>query len=318
MADVSDFLLLMYLGNDLPGAVRVEAAEGGLPARMSETLDAARRREGRRKISFSLSGVQLKFSVRERDGEYVIPEPGELGDWIVKLPSDVYQEMPANEYAMMTWASSVGISVPEHRLIDLSQLKGLPDDLVNPGELGFAVRRFDRTQAGRVHQEDFAQVLDAIPSAKDRGSQDDIGRVLMQECPEADFWEYLKRLVFCVVAGNTDEHLKNWSLQYPGGHSARLSPAYDLVAVTAYPRFRRDTLTLSIASLNDTQLLRSAQFRIFAERLGADGDKATSVVQETADQLRRSWPDVSNDARTPEFVRQHIGERIARLPLMAE
>lgn len=311
----SDFLLLMYLGNDLPGAVRVQA-EGKLPARMTEVLDAARLREGRRKISFSLSGMQLKFSMCEKDGMYSFPEPGELGDWIVKLPSDVYPEMPANEYGMMTWASMAGISVPEHRLEDMERLKGLPEDVIDVGKMAFAVRRFDRTPTGRVHQEDFAQVLDVIPAAKDRGTQESVGRVIAQECPEDDFWEYLRRLVFCVVAGNTDEHLKNWSLRYPDTHAARISPAYDLVAVTAYQRFRRDKLTLSIAGLDDTEILRIAHFQNFAESLGVDGGKALSVVEDTLDKLRATWPIVSSDPRVPEYVRTHIDHRIEHLELM--
>jgi serine/threonine-protein kinase HipA len=109
--------------------------------------------------------------------------------------------MPANEYAMMTWASMAGINVPEHLLVSAERLDGLPEGVIGEGEPAYAVRRFDRSPAGRVHQEDFAQILDAIPAAKDRGSQDLIGRVILDECPEDDFAEYLRRLTFCVIAG---------------------------------------------------------------------------------------------------------------------
>lgn len=39
------------------------------------------------KKHFSLAGVQMKFSMREKDGRYQIAESGALGDWIIKTPS---------------------------------------------------------------------------------------------------------------------------------------------------------------------------------------------------------------------------------------
>lgn len=312
---VSDFLLLIYLGEDLPGAVRVRA-DGELSAEMAEALEAADTRKERRKMSFSLSGMQLKFSMLEVGDGFVLPEPGQFGDWIVKLPSDVYPSMPANEHAMMTWASSIGIDVPDHRLVPAERLQGLPDGLIDGNDLAYAVRRFDRTPMGRVHQEDFAQILDAIPAAKDRGSQELIGRVLLDECPPADFQEYIRRLVFCVVCGNTDEHLKNWTLRYPDTRSARLAPAYDLAAVTSYPRFRNDRLTLPIADLDETRLLEERHFRKFAEALGADMNETAAIVRETVERLRRTWAIISDDPQTPDFVREHVGGRVGYLPLM--
>ncbi len=314
-SDISDFLLLLYLGHDLPGAVRIEA-DSALPSQMAEVLEIAATAGKKNEISFSLSGMQLKFSMLQSADEFALPHAGEFGDWIVKLPSDVYPDMPANEQSMMTWASEIGIEVPDHRLVTAEQLHGLPDGLIGEGDLAFAVRRFDRTHAGRVHQEDFAQVLDAIPAAKDRGSHELIGRVLLDECPATDFHEYVKRLVFCIVSGNTDEHLKNWSLQYADTRSARLSPAYDLEAVTSYSRFRNDRLTLPIAGLDETRLLEVRHFKKFAETLGADVDETTTIVRDAVRQLRNTWPQVSDDPYMPAFIKEHIDGRVRHLPLM--
>jgi serine/threonine-protein kinase HipA len=313
-SDASDFLLLVYLGGDLPGAVRVEV-ESELPAQMTEALEAAAARRGRPKMSFSLSGMQLKFSMLKRGDNFVLPDSGEFGDWIVKLPSNVYPAMPANENTMMTWASAGGIRIPEHHLVSAEQLSGLPEGVIGEGELAFAVRRFDRSPEGRVHQEDFAQVLDAIPAAKDRGSQELIGRVVLDECPEYDFEEYVRRLTFCVISGNTDEHLKNWSLQYPDARSPRLSPAYDLASVTAYSQFRNDVLTLAIAGQPDTRYLELGHFRQFAESLEADPNLTSAVVVNTVQALRDSWPAISIDPQVPGFVAEHVQHRLSTLPL---
>jgi serine/threonine-protein kinase HipA len=311
---VSDFVLLIYLGNDLPGAVRVEA-DGPLPNEVAEALDSARMHDGTRKPSFSLSGMQLKFSMQQVGDRYLAPGQDEYGDWIVKLPSNTYAAMPANEHCMMNWAQAAGIDIPENHLVPTEQLDGLPAGVIGPGALAYAVRRFDRSPAGRVHQEDFAQILDALPGAKDRGSQELIGRVLLDECPESDFIEYIRRLVFCVLSGNTDEHLKNWTLRYRGGRTAHLSPAYDLSAVTAYERFHNDRLTLPIAGVDDTRLIEAGDFRRFARTLGTDEELVANTVQDTVRMMRATWPEIGSGATVPAFIRQHIDDRLEYLPL---
>lgn len=195
LSDVNDFLLLIYLGHDLPGAVRVEV-DGALPVQMASALEKAHVAQDGGNISFSLSGMQLKYSMRMQGEGFSVPGAGELGDWIVKLPSGVYAEMPENEYSMMTWASTAGIDVPDHRLVKGEFLHGLPDGQIERSDISYAVRRFDRTPEGRVHQEDFTQILDLIPAQKNRGSQNWVGEVILNECPEIDFQEYIRRLVF--------------------------------------------------------------------------------------------------------------------------
>ena len=123
---------------------------------------------------------------------------------------------------------------------------------------------------------------------------------------------------FCVVSGNTDEHLKNWSLRYPDTRSARLSPAYDLAAVTAYPSFRNAKLTLPIAGQNDTRLITPRHFQEFAENLSADVGMVAAVVNDTTQRLKDTWPISFNDPQTPEFVKENVENRVRYLPLMQD
>ncbi|MFI7591801.1 type II toxin-antitoxin system HipA family toxin [Micromonospora sp. NPDC049359] len=315
--DVPDFLLLLHLGHDLPGAIRVEV-EDSLPGDMAEALEIAQTAAEDSAIGFSLSGMQLKFSMKSEGEEFHLPEPHELGDWIVKLPSNVHAELPANEHIAMAWASAIGIDIPENSLVPLSCLKRLPQEYLDSGGSAFAVRRFDRTEAGRVHQEDFAQIFDVMPASKDRGAQELIGQVILDNCPQ-DFDEYIRRLVFCVAVGNNDEHLKNWSLRYPDGRTPRLSPAYDLVAVTSYPPYQRKGLTLPIAGQADMRYLTREHFRRFAESLegsGAEPSRVVDVVDTTVRQLRETWPQIRDMASGPYFVVEHLDQRITSLPLL--
>ncbi|MFG1849696.1 type II toxin-antitoxin system HipA family toxin [Micromonospora carbonacea] len=315
--EVSDFLLLLHLGRDLPGAVRVEV-EDGLSQDLVEALEEAQTASMASAIGFSLSGMQLKFSMKTEGDTFRLPDPHELGDWIVKLPSSVHAELPANERVAMAWAAAIGIDVPENRLVPLPALQRLPQEYLGSGEHAFAVRRFDRTEAGRVHQEDFAQIFDVIPASKDRGRQELIGEVILENCPQ-DFDEYIRRLVFCIAVGNNDEHLKNWSLRYADGRTPRLSPAYDLVAVTSYPLYRRKGLTLPIAGQTDMRYLTREHFRRFAESLrasGADPSRVVEVVDTTVQRLHETWPQIRNIAGAPTFIIEHVEQRISSLPLL--
>jgi serine/threonine-protein kinase HipA len=126
--------------------------------------------------------------------------------------------------------------VPEHRLVSAGAVAGLDARFLTLGENVFAIRRYDRLQdGGRVHQEDFAQVRGLPPDRKYSGaSLEGLARFVGDQCGQDDLVEYLRRVFFLLLCGNTDAHLKNWSLVYPDGRSARLSPAYDFVCVRQY------------------------------------------------------------------------------------
>jgi serine/threonine-protein kinase HipA len=227
-----EYPLLGALGSDLPGAVRAVPAEGFVEAPLPAPTMAAPR------FRFSLAGVQLKFSGLKNQGRQTgltIPVDGEGGEWIVKLPSTSYSHVPENEYATMRLAQLVGIETPEIDLVPLAQIGGIPEGMGQLGETAFVVRRFDRGAGTRIHMEDFAQVFGVYPEAKyDRASYRNILTVLATATDERSVDQFIRRLTFCVLIGNGDMHLKNWSLLYPDGRSPTLSPAYDLLSTIAY------------------------------------------------------------------------------------
>ena len=188
-------------------------------------------------LRFSLAGVQLKFSaVMEASGGLTVPAGGMGGSWIVKLPSARFAAVPENEFVMLELARRVGIAVPENRLVDMAKIKGLPEEARAPGGHALAVQRFDRVPGGgSVHMEDFAQVFGLFPDDKYRHrSYANIASVLWAESGEEAVYEFVRRLVFSVLIGNADMHLKNWSLLYPDTRTPVLSPAYDFVATLPY------------------------------------------------------------------------------------
>jgi serine/threonine-protein kinase HipA len=310
---VHDFALLVHLGSDLPGAVRVFRERNGhdipeLVAGGQRTLDHP--------LRFSLAGVQPKFSMRYEGKSLVLPMTGQGGDWIVKLPDRRFPDVPANEYSMLTWMSLCGIDVPDIRLVPGSDLSGLPEGLIGGQENALAVRRFDRTAEGRVHQEDFAQVRETPAENKyERASYSGLGRLIATLAPQ-DVIEYIRRLAAMVVIGNLDAHLKNWTLRYPDRRTPRLSPAYDFVAVMAYPEFRKDVLAFDLGGTRATSAITMNHFRRLAKDMHLDASQAAATVQVTTEQLADTWMQVRNDCPVPAFVADHIEDRVRSLPLM--
>ncbi len=78
----------------------------------------------------------------------------------------------------------------------------------------------------------------------ERASYRNIAEVLWAETGAEDVAEYIRRLVFNALIGNADMHIKNWSLIYPDGRQAALSPGYDFVPTIAYLADTNMALTL--------------------------------------------------------------------------
>jgi serine/threonine-protein kinase HipA len=288
-------LLLEALGGDLPGAVIVERGDGGnVEGDMEPAPLPAPVQNREPRLKFSLAGVQLKFSVLRQDDRLTLPATGQGGDWIVKPPSLLYPGVPANEFSMLGWAVAAGIDVPEHRLVPLSEIDGLPEGLVFGEHEALAIRRYDRNQGERIHQEDFAQVLGLYPDAKyDEFNYETIGNIIHAVAGPEALIDYARRLSFVILSGNGDAHHKNWSLLYPDGRRASLTPAYDLVFTRAY--VDNDDLALRLSRSRRFADVTIESFRRLARKCGFDEVRLAEVVGEAVEKIRRTWAEIAPD-----------------------
>jgi serine/threonine-protein kinase HipA len=310
-----EFFLLAVLGADLPGALVVAPLEGDEQssephdALDDETRDASHGGEG--PLRFSLAGVQLKFSaVMEASGGLTIPAGGLGGSWIVKLPSARFKAVPENEFVMLELASRIGISVSENKLIDIASIKGLPEQAHTVESMALAVKRFDRLPDGApVHMEDFAQVFGEFPSNKYKfHSYANLAAVLWAEIGEDAVREFVRRLVFTVVIGNADMHLKNWSLLYPDRRTPALSPGYDFVATLPY--IPNDTLALSFGDSRSLSEITPEQMRRFADTARIPASPLWKIAVETAERTAESWKTLEQADVLPKDLRESIGKQI--------
>lgn len=314
-----EFFLLWMLGQDLPGALSIHPVEGeALPPGVAENLPDNARPNAYR---FSLAGVQLKFSALEngnKRGGLTIPAEGVGGSWIVKLPSQQFTGVPENEFSMMTLAKMIGMDVPVIDLIDIDAITGMPKGIGELKGQALAVSRFDRTSEGPVHTEDFAQVFGVFPEDKyKRASYANIGRVIGTETGTAGTAEYIRRLVFSVLIGNGDMHLKNWSLIYPDQRTAALSPAYDLVSTISYIEGE------DMAALNYSRTKKMAEFSVDELRhLAAKALLPEKLVIDTATEtvrrFREVWEAEKNNLPLAKKVAQMIDAHAPTIPLYGE
>ncbi|MGE0269627.1 MAG: type II toxin-antitoxin system HipA family toxin [Candidatus Omnitrophota bacterium] len=312
----NEFHLLYLLGEDLPGAVIAKPAEGfSLPLKKEEEQQSEIR-EPEQPLRFSLAGVQLKFSaLMARDGGLTIPATGTGGDWIVKLPSPAYDNIPENEFAMMHMAAEIGIPVPEIKLVPLSGIAGLPDFGKLRGTQALAVKRFDRTDDGkRIHIEDFAQVYSIFPEKKYEGvSFTNIAGMIWTLTGENVLRDFIRRLAYTILTGNGDMHLKNWSFIYRDGRTPELSPAYDMVSTVPY--IPNDRLALTFVDTKDMRQCDLQLFEKLAEKAGLPKKLVLDAARETAEKAREAWKKNKAHYALPSDIEKIVDEHMKEVAL---
>lgn len=308
-----DLALLEAVGRDLPGAVEIiRIDEGDLPIQdnlekttYAEALEDDLQTE-ESGLRFSLAGVQLKFSVLRDPERITLPAHNQYGDWIVKLGSTRFPFVVENEYAIMQWAKAAGFDVPECYLQDAKTVSITLKEHADFGNTVFVIRRYDRQSRHRIHQEDFAQVAGLKPALKyDHIKYEQCGGLVKQLIGDDAYYEFIRRLTFIIASGNSDAHLKNWSLLYLDGSRPSLAPMYDQVCTIAWPEIKSE-LALKLAGTKNWFALDLTRFELLANRAGADPNRTVETVQETLSQLVCAW----NTSNTPNLLPRDHARRL--------
>lgn len=318
-----EFELLAAAGHDLMGALEVEpvAAAEGIPDTVRHWhtalgLDVLEPGfvESPVEDAASLPGVVTKFSAVQEGRRYVVKRHGAAGEFILKLPSMRHPDLVANEHTGYRLCAALGLDTAEATVIARADAE-LPERL--PFDQVLAVRRFDRTATGgRIHMEEFAQVLQYEPRRKyGRGmavDQPAMLRVLDRLSPEpvADVRECVRRIVAFILLGNSDAHLKNWALRYADGRSPRLAPLYDPVCVAAF--FEEAGGDYALNRTIDARL-RELGWADLEAMLRSAGllrpQRLLAIARDTVRKAQADWPALLKDA--PDNVRRCVTGRLA-------
>ena len=254
--DERDYLSILHaLGRECIGAISVteedEKVEESYTKLTKEQVrelaaeGAEKSAELVTKAHLSLTGASGKVGLYHsgNSNSWYLPGGTAPSTHIVKQSHVRLDAIVTNEQLSLITARRCGIEVPHSFIINTG--KGTEREVL------FATERYDRFFPKeqrlvnglpcpmRLHQEDFAQAM-GIPSSEKYGHGSDSYLKEMFDIlrryssnPIADQLRLWDTIVFDFLIGNTDAHIKNFSLLYGTDlKEIRLAPVYDLVSTT--------------------------------------------------------------------------------------
>ena len=248
----------------------------------------------------SVPGVQAKLSLHLEKAENSADRlalVGLDGNYILKLPTAMYPELPESEHFAMTLARLCGIETAAYGLVRLES-----------GALAYITRRMDR-EDGVKHMVDFCQLTDRRTSRKYYGSHEQIARTMRRHASAAgaDVVRFFEVVLFSFVIGNSDMHMKNFSLLREHDGTWRLSPAYDLVPVKVVLPNDEDDLALTVNGKNRN--LKSADFKAAALTMGLTEVQYRRIAERVASAVGKRL----DEAMVRSFLSDGFADRIRRL-----
>ena len=260
--------------------------------------------------SIAVPGVQPKLSLSQISDELGNGNVGRLtvvgaldGNYILKPPSEDYQEMPEDEHLTMRIAEALGIPVVKSSLIRLQS-----------GELCYITKRIDRTDAGeKIHMLDMYQIVEAFDKYK--SSMEKIGKAIAEFSSNTllDQSYFFELAVFSFLTGNNDMHLKNFSM-INNGSDWVLSPAYDLLNVVLINPGDKEELALPIRGKKDR--LKQYHFELFGADLGLNEKQIEGVFKRFLNDRRLALQWIKNSFLSDEFKEKYkllLEERFLRI-----
>jgi serine/threonine-protein kinase HipA len=173
----------------------------------------------------AVTGVQAKVSLslhkkEKKNTAKKLTIVGLYGDYILKPPSEYYQQLPELESVTMQMAAVCGLNVVPNSLVKLQDKT-----------LCYITKRVDRTRNGKLLMEDMCQLSERMTEDKYKGSHEQVAKLVLKysSTPLLDVSNFYEQVLFSFFTGNADMHLKNFSLLEKEGFGMMLSPAYDLV-----------------------------------------------------------------------------------------
>ncbi len=178
---------------------------------------------------YTIPGVQKKLSLYLSKEVYprltVVNYPT---GYILKPQVKEFRALPEAEHLVMSMADKAKIRTVPHALVK------------SKDSYAYITKRIDRvfskdSNVKLIAMEDFCQLDLRLTQDKYKGSYERCGNIIKKYSSRSglDMTELFYRLVFSFIVGNSDMHLKNFSLieSESGSGEYHLSPAYDLLPV---------------------------------------------------------------------------------------
>lgn len=254
---------------------------------------------------FTVPGVQKKLSLHlVSDGSKprltLVNYPT---GYILKPQVAEFEALPESEQLIMEMADMAGISTVPHALIKGS------------GGLAYITKRVDRNltkdNIEMLAMEDFCQLDLRLTEDKYRGSYERCAKIIKKYSSRIgiDITEFYIRLVFCYIVGNSDMHLKNFSLieTAEGSQEYLLSPAYDLLPVNA--NLPEDKEQFALTMNGKKMHILKGDFLKFASTCDIPRKTAIKLIQNLVSYTPK-WLKMCDDSILPDDLKERLRQII--------
>jgi serine/threonine-protein kinase HipA len=252
---------------------------------------------------YTVPGVQKKLSLHLDKGKEprltLINYPT---GFILKPQTAEYQALPEAEYLVMQMAARTGIRTVPFALIKMKN---------NDERYAYMTRRIDRilqdrknTSTQMLAMEDFCQLDGRLTEDKYRGSYERCARLIRiySTSPGLDLSELFLRVAFSYAIGNSDMHLKNFSLieTSPGSQEYELSEAYDMLPTNII--LPEDTEQMALTLNGKKSNLRRKDFLSFANASGIP-EKPAERLMERITSMQSTYVEMCRNSYMPEKMK---------------
>ena len=223
---------------------------------------------------YTVPGVQKKLSLHlfSESGPPRLTLVNYPTGYILKPQVPEFEALPQAEHLVMCMADAVGIATVPHALI------------MDRGGPAYITKRVDRIftkdKMQMLAMEDFCQLDLRLTQDKYKGSYERCAKIIERYSSRKglDKTELYLRLAFSFLVGNSDMHLKNFSLLETAEKSGEyvLSPAYDLLPVNVI--MPEDKEQFALAMNGKKANIRRKDFLAFAEGCGMTRSSAEKMI----------------------------------------
>jgi len=232
----------------------------------------------------SISGVQVKYSLRLEDKELQLTDMG--GQYILKpIPAGTFKfldQAPANEHLTMQIAKQLfKLDVPSNALMEFKD-----------GSPAYIVRRFDQMDSKKIQQEDFAQIAQMTSETHGKNykydlSYEEIASLITKYIStyKIELEKFFRMILFNYVFSNGDAHLKNFSAIKTAQGDYVLTPVYDLLCTRIHSPTESD-MALDLLTDGYSNAFEACGFYAyqdffeFARKIGIKDSRAKKILAE--------------------------------------
>ena len=248
---------------------------------------------------FTVPGVQKKLSLHlSKEDTPRLTLVNYPTGYILKPQTDEYIALPEMEYLVMQMAEVSGIKTVPFALLRLPSQNNA---------YAYITKRIDRADGQMLAMEDFCQLDGRLTEDKYRGSYERCAKVISKYASNKALAlsQMFLRIVFSFAVGNSDMHLKNFSLIETEEKSNEyiLSAAYDMLSTNVVIPADQEELALTINGKK--QNIRRKDFIIFAETIGI-ADKAAEKLIKKVVNLKDRYITMCRESYIPDDMKESL------------